>query len=575
MAEVTSIQPADLRKIEHNLSAIHQKIQVVDEKVEVVGSSVSVVYDEVESLAREFHEFVDNQERANRLGQAETRLVRIRQELEQRYGHYDMVRRMATGILQADDLAIVRQETISTMTEEVMVSTPNYWLAPCLVALAAWINDQPGMAERALREGIRRNDEKTSLFFALVCRRADRKNACLKWTQRYLANQDEEKLDRKAIIIIDAFASGLLGADSEGMISRQMAEWLERLAEKPGFIEQQTKQWSDAINLKRKPVDLDSYTYLRKYTKTWPELQKVMEGACLHAELLAYFMAIFEQEPVNKALKEQLDEILTSLVTDFDEEEIPLRKEERFEQFVVDLKGDEKRAKQDMEIEQTAFEEEKDFTQLLTDASMKPESSNASVSTQKFAISLSKEWIYNAYQDIVAQNRMKIPHEIELQVGEFSGTTLDGQDEKSLLTRFNQLIDAQIQAAIAGEVLTGFQKFCLAGGAAVALLGVLMLFGAYQVMGVIAIIAGIGMIVYYHSSKNQVEVNQQKIRIELEAKRKNDSKIIRAVLAEVVDFREEFARKDGESEQVSDFLEQLSPDQYISRLSDSTRRIRV
>ena len=159
----------------------------------------------------------------------------------------------------------------------------------------------------------------------------------------------EEKLDRKAIIIIDAFASGLLGADSEGMISRQMAEWLERLTEKPGFIEQQTKQWSDAINLKRKPVDLDSYTYLRKYTKTWPELQEVMEGACLHAELLAYFMAIFEQEPVNKALKEQLDEILTSLVTDFDEEEIPLRKEERFEQFVVDLKGDEKRAKQDME----------------------------------------------------------------------------------------------------------------------------------------------------------------------------------------------------------------------------------
>jgi len=131
------------------------------------------------------------------------------------------------------------------------------------------------------------------------------------------------------------------------------------------------------------------------------------------------------------------------------------------------------------------------------------------------------------------------------------------------------------QAAIAGEVLTGFQKFCLAGGAAVALLGVLMLFGAYQVMGVIAIIAGIGMIVYYHSSKKQVEVNQQKIRIELEAKRKNDSKIIRAVLAEVVDFREEFARKDGESEQVLDFLEQLSPDQYIRRLSDSTRRIRV
>lgn len=131
-----------------------------------------------------------------------------------------------------------------------MISTPGYWLAPCLVALAAWINDQQELAERALKEGLKRNDEKTSLFFALICRRADRKSASLKWTQRYLANQDEENLDRETVIILDAFASGLLGADSEGVISKQMNEWLDHLADKLGFVEQQTKQWSDAIMLK-------------------------------------------------------------------------------------------------------------------------------------------------------------------------------------------------------------------------------------------------------------------------------------------------------------------------------------
>ena len=140
-----------------------------------------------------------------------------------------------------------------------MISTPGYWLAPCLVALAAWINDQPELAERALREGIRRNDEKTSLFFALICRRADRKAAALKWTQRYLANQDEEDLDRKTIIVLDAYASGLLGADSEGLIGRQIDEWLTHLSDKPGFVEQQTQQWSDAINLKRDPVELSEF----------------------------------------------------------------------------------------------------------------------------------------------------------------------------------------------------------------------------------------------------------------------------------------------------------------------------
>ena len=224
MAEVTSIHPADLRKIEDNLGAIHRDLQVLDSGVGTVNDNVKVVYDEIGSLAKEFHDFVNIQVRANRLGQAETRLVKIRQELEKKYGHYDIVRRTTTGILQADDLGIVKKDTISTATEELMISTPNYWLAPCLVALAAWINDQPELAEKAVREGIKRNDEKTSLFFALVCRRADRKGACLKWTQRYLANQDEENLDRKTIIILDAFASGLLGADSEGVISKQMTE---------------------------------------------------------------------------------------------------------------------------------------------------------------------------------------------------------------------------------------------------------------------------------------------------------------------------------------------------------------
>lgn len=250
--------------------------------------------------------------------------------------------------------------------------------------------------QRALKEGIKRNDEKTSLFFALICRRADRKSAALKWTQRYLANQDEENLDRKTVIILDAFASGLLGSDSEGVVSRQMGEWLEHLADKPGFVEQQTKQWSDAINLKRKPLATNDYTYLRKYSKTWPALQDIMEGAMLHAEILGYFTAIFEQESSTDSLKAQLDEILNTLVSEFDEEEIPLRKEEKYNQFVIDFDGDEDRARQNMAVEQTAFEEHKDFTQLLTDAAMKPDSSHASASTQKFAIALSKEWVSNS-----------------------------------------------------------------------------------------------------------------------------------------------------------------------------------
>ncbi len=574
MAEVTSIHPADLRAIENNLGAIHNDLQVIDSGVGTINSNVKVVYDEIGSLAKEFHDFVSVQVRANRLGQAETRLVKIRQELEKKFGHYDLVRRTTTGILQADDLGIVKRDTISNATEELMISTPNYWLAPCLVALAAWINDEKELAERAVKEAIKRDDEKTSLFFALVCRRADRKQSCLKWAQRYLANQDEENLDRKTVIILDAYASGLLGADSEGIIARQMTEWLDHLIDKPGFIEKQTKQWSDAINLKRKPVDTSSYTYLRKYSHTWPVLQDIMEGATLHSELFDYFSNIFMQEISHQSIKEQLDSILNDLVTDFDDEELPLRKEEKFEQFVVDFKGDEARAQRNMQIEKTAFETHKDFTQLLTDAAMKPESSHSSVSTQKFSIALSKDWITNAYNDVVAQNRMKIPNEIEINVDTFNDKTTDGQNEQEMLYRLNMLIDSEKEKALSQMVMSSFEKYCAIGGIIAAVIGaILLLFSPF--IGVLALICGIGAIIYHFSKKNIIEKNREALSSQFEKKRESCTQIVRATLAEIVDFRLEFSERDAESQNVTDFLEQLSADQYVRKLSASNRRIKV
>ena len=569
------IHQADLRAIESNLRSIHEGLQTIDARVDVANENLQIVYDEIGSLAQEFHEFVNIQQKANRLGQAETRLVKIRQEIEKKYGHYDIVRRTTTGILQADDLGIVKKETISTATEELMISTPGYWLAPCLVALAAWINDQPELAEKAVKEGIKRNDEKTSLFFALICRRANRKNACLKWTQRYLANQDEENLDRNSIIILDAFASGLLGADTEGVISRQMNEWLSRLEEKPGFTERQTEQWSEAINLKRSELDEDLYPNLRKYSNSWPVLEDILEGAHLHEQMLNYLTDIFEKKGSTESVKEQLDDILDTLVTDFDNEELALRKQEKFEQFVVDFGGDDNRAHQNMDIEVTAFETHKDFTQLLTDVAMKPESSHSSISTQKFALALSRDWVTNAYNDVTAKNRMKIPYEIEINVDTFNDKSTDGQNESELVEKFNSQIDSEKEQTLANYFPSLFDKFLLYGGIAIGVIGLMMMISGNVFLGLIAIIAGIFMVLKHKSNIENIETSRKKIEEQYEDKRVNGEQIIRAILAEIVDFRIEFAEKDAESTKVLDFLEQIRPEQYVNKLASSNRKIKI
>lgn len=575
MADERVIQYADLRTIENNLNAIAGRLDNVESNVQTVNSNVKIVYDDLNALAREFKQYVMQAERQHNLTVAETRLIKVRQELETKFGHYGEIRRTMTGILQADDLGIVKKETITNVTEEMMLTAPGYWLAPCLVAMAAWVNDQPEIADRALREAIKRNDEKTSLLFALVCRRAGRKDACLKWTKRYLQNQDEENLDRKCIVMLDAFASGLLGVDSEGIVETQINSWLDHLEAKPGFVEQQREQWSEAINAKRKPLGETNYTYLKKYSHTWPVLEDIMEGAMLHAEIFSYLTNIFEQKASTEELKVQLDRIVDSLVTDFDDEELPMRREERKNQLIVDFGGDVDRADSSMQVEQTAFETHKDFTQLLTDAAMKPESSHASVSTQKFAIALSKNWVYEAYQDVVAANRMKIPHEIEINVDTFNGKTVDGENEKELLTAFSKLVEKEKAAALADIGLTMFDQFCLYGGIVLAVLGLIMLITGGGLMGIVLGVAGIGLVIRHFSRKKAVEQQRKNLTEQFAQKKESGTQIIRATIAEVVDFRIEFAERDVESEKVLDFLEGLSAENYINKVTEDNRKIRL
>ena len=566
------ISRADLSLIERSLSNLAGSIDYVNNRVDQVDDNVKVVYNEVEKLAIEFREYVEMQSLANRKAEAKMNLSAIRDKLKDNFGHYDVVRRTATGILQANDLAIVKSSMLSHVTEKQMIETPNYWLTPCLVALSAWINDDKALAERALAEGIRRNDEKTSLFFGLICRRIGREGSSLKWFARYLEAQDEEKLDRKAVIVLDAFASGLLGNDTENFVYEQIQEWMSSLEAKPGFTERQLDNWKNAINSKRVPLKNGLYPYLEKYSHTWDNLKDVLEGANLNNDLYEYFKKVFEQKEETKKLKVELDKILDSLVTEFDEEELPLKREEQFEELVVKYNGSESRANAQMALEKSVYDDYRDFMQLLTDASMNPEESKSSVATQKFATALSRNNIVTAFNDVVAQNRMNVPYEIEINVDTFNDKTQDGEDEEEILDRFEKLVEQEKQTELSKVKLSIFEQFCLYGGGVILLYGIIKSF-ADKSFALITIILGIGSIVYHITAKQKIKKLIDKINNAYAQKLESGKQIIRATIAEIVDFRVEFSERDVESKKVLDFFEQIKPEEYIRRLTNAERKI--
>jgi hypothetical protein len=86
---------------------------------------------------------------------------------------------------------------------------------------------------------------------------------------------------------------------------------------------------------------------------------------------------------------------------------------------------------------------------------------------------------------------------------------------------------------------------------------------------------GLGMIACYFAKKKSLETRRKNILQQFDKKKESGTQIVRATLAEVVDYRALFNKKDAESQAVVDFLEQIKPEQYVRKLTDSTRRIKT
>ena len=110
---------------------------------------------------------------------------------------------------------------------------------------------------------------------------------------------------------------------------------------------------------------------------------------------------------------------------------------------------------------------------------------------------------------------------------------------------------------------------------AIGVIGLMMMISGNVFLGLIAIIAGIFMVLKHKSNIENIETSRKKIEEQYEDKRVNGEQIIRAILAEIVDFRIEFAEKDAESTKVLDFLEQIRPEQYVNKLASSNRKIKI
>ena len=566
-----------------NIQDLCDQLGNLDENVTGATEDISSIrcdIDELKQAVQGLEETLERQQEALsscmeeqllnlRAQRAETSLIRIQQELAAKFGRHVEIRKVLMGILQSMDLGIVRREAVTEISEQYILKMPGYWLAPCLVALAKWITDEPEAAGRAVQEAMRRNREKTVLLFTLICHRAGRQGAVLPWLRLYLEMQDESKLDHKAIIFLNAYACGLLGRDSENVIARLLDQWMERLQAQPGMEDKQDMAWKKILSAIGKPLlPTGDYEYLRKFCHAWLQLEDVMRGAMWHKAVYQHLQRIFDCQSNSSDIAGQLDDILEQLVTEPEVEEAALQQKAIKAQAVAEYREVDRRIPKNK-----SNLVRKNFLQLMTEAVSAPYDTQADIATQKIFIAMSKEPMQRAYASLVARNRSRIPDSIGMKFPMFQSSTKDGADEEAIIADFTMRNDEERAEAKALYVLSRKEMIFQYLGILPLVLGCYLL-GIWGM--VIGGVCGAAMTYtkWYLPYRAKVEKCQQ-LDAEYDEKANQAETLIRAFCAEVVDFRTAFAASDAESSQVAEFLSALSPAQSMIVLPEMGRRVQL
>lgn len=554
-----SIINSALRSISSDMKGVHSELGTLNFKQDQLES-------ELAKLADSFSDFVEADLKHKALQLAETRQGNLKQDLQIKFGYYAEVRRMATGILQGVDTGVIGEDTLRFTTEEVMIKAPGYWLAPALVSLTAWIRNDKNTTEIALNEALKRDDYKTTLFFMMVMRRLIRNDSSLKWLERYFMHQNPHNLDREFIIILEAVTTGVFPPAARQLMMINVKNWLDQLTQGDTFINEQKSQWVNFFEATG-PLSEGKYPLLEKFAINWNSLENSLKEAKTHDIISTHFNGIISSSSdFSKSTKVQLDEILSLLVTNFDDEELPLQEQVRFNQLIIQMDGDKNAAQAVMDAEKHIFNEQVDFLQLLTNASFNPELSGATKVTQALAVSISQPWILEAYDTFVAQCRNKVPQFVELSIDNFKASLKDGSEENELLKEQEIFYDKILEAEL-GKL--SFPYALVIIGILVCLLGV-WLFTFQTFVGILGLAAG--AVIIWNSINTHKKAKNKTIE-NVSERRQKGKEVLRGCIAETVDYRIEHLFEDNKAEQVRHLISSITPEDFSSVSKEAARSI--
>jgi hypothetical protein len=415
-AELSSLR-SSISALDARLAELTGKLSALDRHVDQVGDSVATVVPAIKRIQEGLTEFAEEFRRGRVIDAARDARDNLDRDLERHFGKHDEVRALATSIIHVVSTGVIDDSVILDAAQQRMVDLPDYWLAPAIVAVAAWLSRDERKCDEALNLAMHLDRSKTALFMALLLRRHDRGHALRRWIDVYLTGLQPRNLPADFHVVIDAVAGGALGDGSAPRLGTWMTDqYLGEIRSRDAMAEA-TREWRQRLHGLGKTAGFAPT--LARACPDWAALRD-RNGANLMIEAAErHFRGRFDTgASVPADLTEQMRELVTKLAHTYDWEEERVRRERRLAD-AVSRTGDHEQAREQIAAEDAGRTGSLNILSLVS-ASAFPGSPGGKAPapsvSELLMIVLSKELIAGAAEEL--HDSTQRPASVEVNVGQ-------------------------------------------------------------------------------------------------------------------------------------------------------------
>ena len=417
MAEALAISAANLDIIEKNLNAVAEELSGVMSNVSTVNSQVNSVEAKVASLNDEVKGLVKEIRETTIMTNARQSIMYNNEQIEKKFGYYDTVRRTTEALISAIENFNISKSSLIKLREDLILNNPNYWLANALACLTSWLLNDRENANKELNNALKLNNERTSIFFCLINYRFKRYETSKNWLNRYLQYQDPSNLDRDFVAILDLIATGVFGDEAKAIVLNKIQDWSTRLASNSKLHEDTIATWERYLD-ENEEKDV-TMPYLDLYCTNSYLLKNNLALTSSYASVLNNLEEITRKHQT----QDDIDTLLNKLIYNYEEKESIYQSDNLKNNLILQCNGNREEAEELFSKQQRIYSEKNDLISLLTNITIYHDEYNVSNETHKIALSLSKQYIKEAFKRL---NTKVYKGDINIQINDFQTKTIDG-----------------------------------------------------------------------------------------------------------------------------------------------------